>query len=154
MLLPELVALDRGNAAWVALVQQAASRGGRRRSRPSATGAAAAGQSRVDADAAGTDDRGSGRDDARNEGHAMTAIASSLRAVGLLAVVGAVLDPGCALTRRPTLDVVFAGDVPDAARAEEIAQLAAAAPWATVTDGAGTVEGSGPDTATARIVVG
>ena len=85
-------------------------------------------------DAAGTDDRGSGRHDARSEGHALTAIASSLRAVGLLAVVGALLDPGCAQARRPTLDVAFAGDVADAVRAQEIAQIAAEAPWATVMD--------------------
>src|SRR5690242_14012366 len=64
----------------------------------------------------------------------MTAMTASLRGVGLLAVVAALLDPGCARPGRPTLDVAFAGDMGDAQRAQEIARIASEAPWATVLD--------------------
>ena len=64
----------------------------------------------------------------------MTRGAAVLRAVGLLAVLGAVLDPGCARARRPVLDVVFAGDVDALQRTHELVRIAADAPWATVTN--------------------
>ena len=84
----------------------------------------------------------------------MTATATSLRAVGLLAVVGALLDPGCARARRPTLEVAFAGDVADSERVSEIARIAADAPWATVTDVRRAQVRHGAASPAARIVVG
>ena len=82
----------------------------------------------------------------------MTRGAAVLRAVGLLAVLGAVLDPGCARARRPVLDVVFAGDVDALQRTHELVRIAADAPWATVTNSRPRSE-QGTVTA-ARIVVG
>ncbi|AMY10264.1 hypothetical protein LuPra_03494 [Luteitalea pratensis] len=84
----------------------------------------------------------------------MTAIAASLRAVGVLAVVGALLDPGCAQARRPTLDVAFAGDVADEVRAQELARIAAEVPWATVMDARRTSVGNGSPSTALRVVVG
>jgi hypothetical protein len=85
----------------------------------------------------------------------MKALATAFRAVGLLAVVGALVDPGCAQARRPTLDVTFAGHVPEPLRERERRAIAAAAPWATVRDASLPDDDVGLLGATAaRIVVG
>jgi len=64
----------------------------------------------------------------------LTTLAAWLRGLGLLAVVAALFDPGCARPRRPALEVGFAGNVGDEAATREIARIAAEAPWATVLD--------------------
>jgi hypothetical protein len=64
----------------------------------------------------------------------LTAIAASLRGLGLLAVLAALIDPGRARARGPLLEVAFAGDVDDVQRGEEMVRIAAEAPWATVID--------------------
>lgn len=83
----------------------------------------------------------------------MTRVTAPLRVAGLLAVLGAVLDPGCARARRPVLDVVFAGDVAASQRTRELASIAAEAPWATVTD-THRPHGRQGAVTSARVVVG
>ena len=84
----------------------------------------------------------------------MTRLAVILRLAGLLAVVAAVCDPGCA--RRPTyrVDVAFAGELPTELRNSEMARMAAAAPWARVVEEHTSNASTGDERAVARVLVG
>ena len=133
--LPALVALDRSDAAWVAQVQAAADRRWSRRhharpARPSAGRAVTAWMpmplARSAAEAAMAD--------LRRSAETVTALRFALRALGLLAVAAGILDPGCAESRRPRVEVAMVGDLPASVRARTLTQVAEAAPWASVTE--------------------
>ncbi len=78
-----------------------------------------------------------------------------LRVLGVLCVAAAVVDPGCTVNRRPRLEVVVVGNLPDAIGTRMIGRVAAGAPWADVVDASRPVAAA--DTAptpAARIVIG
>jgi hypothetical protein len=62
----------------------------------------------------------------------VSVVPATLRALGVLGVVGGLLDPGCAQARRPAVEVAFAGEIAGAVQDQEIGRIAAAMPWARV----------------------
>jgi hypothetical protein len=84
----------------------------------------------------------------------LSALTTSLRAGGVLAVIGALLDPGCARARRATIEVAFAGDVTGAVRVQEMARIATEAPWAAVIDARLPQAAGFAAASAARVVVG
>lgn len=85
----------------------------------------------------------------------MTRLAIGLRIASMLAVAGAIADPGCPRPPRVAIDVAFAGELPSAVRARERARIAAAAPWAHVRDeGPGGGQDASGATTVARVLVG
>ncbi len=81
-------------------------------------------------------------------------LAAALRAAAVVAVTGAVFDPGCAWPRPPIVEVAFAGDVPAPARAGVLARVAAAAPWSRVVDAAAPRDAAVVTHADARVIAG
>ena len=80
--------------------------------------------------------------------------AAALRGVAVLAVTGAILDPGCARPRVPVIEVAFAGQVPDTVRTGVLSSVADAAPWGTVVDASAPRRGAEVSAVAARLVAG
>lgn len=77
-----------------------------------------------------------------------------LRPLAWIAVSAAIVDPGCVRPARPSIAVATAGDLPSVTVARILADVRAAAPWATVMDE--SASGMEPPTGepVARVVAG